>query len=117
MGSNLLLWFAAALRLLRVQLDDELLVNLDLDQFLTLGLSKNPAAQSVAVDFEPVGRRCMRRRIPGAENMRVVLAALANFDHVVRPHLEGWDIHLPPIDREMAVADHLARHRAAGAQT
>ena len=43
-------------KLLGVQLDDELFVQLDLDQLFTLGLLKDAAPKSFAVNFHPVRR-------------------------------------------------------------
>ena len=51
-----------SLFLLRVQLDDEPLVNLNLDEVFALGQTGDTAAQGLAIHFQPVGHRQVRRR-------------------------------------------------------
>ena len=52
----------------------------------------------------------------GVQNRRVVLALLADFDHVVRLHQERRDIHPAAVHLDVAVANHLAGLRAGGAE-
>src|SRR5579883_2668742 len=79
-------------------------------------MREHAALQILAVDLQPVGRWRMRCRVTGGQNSRVVLALLANFDYVVGPYFERWDVDFPAIDQKMTVADELAGLRPAGAQ-
>ena len=59
----------------------------------------------------------MRRCIAGAEDGGIILAGFADSHFVADLHLERRDIHLAPVDLDVAVAHDLARLTAAGAET
>src|SRR5438094_317468 len=68
----------APARLLGVQLDDELFVQLDLYQLIAFRQCSDAAFQLIAVYIHPAGRRRMRGGIAGGENRRVVFAGFAH---------------------------------------
>src|ERR1700683_4607116 len=102
--------------LLRVQLDDQLLVELDLNEFFSLGLCDDPALQVIAVDFEPVRRGSVRGGVAGSQNSGIVLTFFADFDDVVYVDLKRGNVDLAAVDHQMAVTDQLAGLAAAGAE-
>src|SRR5579864_1592544 len=69
-----------AVTLFRIQLYDELLVQLDLNQLVALRQSLDAALQGLPVDIDPVGRRGVGGRVARGQNGRIILAAGANRD-------------------------------------
>ena len=66
------------LKLLRVQLDNELLVNRDLHKLVALNHSGDFRPQVVTIDIHPAGRGCVRGGIAGRENRWIVAAGFAH---------------------------------------
>src|ERR1022692_4624098 len=106
----------APVRLLRVQLDDELLVQLDLHQILALRQALYATLQTFPVDIDPIRRRSVRRGVAGGQNGGIVLAVFADRNHVAHFDHRGGDVALAAVEIDMAVADHLAGLGAAGAE-
>src|SRR5215471_6838639 len=104
-------------RLLAVQLYNQLFVNILIDVFTTRQRDDAPD-QFVGVDyFEPPRTTTPARSLERPLNVNVVRALLADRDLVTDLHLERGDIHLAPVDADMAMAHELAslasRHRKA----
>src|SRR5579859_7575942 len=95
--------------LLRIQFDDQLLIQLDLDEIFALGRPEHFRPQVLAVHFEPVGAGRVRRSVARVQNGGVLLAVLTHFDHVVGFHREGRDIHAASVHIDMPVTNQLAR--------
>src|SRR3954471_4909351 len=100
-------------RLLRVELDDQLLRDGRVD-LVTLRPLEHLARQSFVVRLQP---RCNR----GGEVGRVAHDGLGgrprrDRDDVVRTHLEARDVHPPAVHVEVAVADELPRLGARGGE-
>src|SRR3954463_5456086 len=101
-------------RLLRVQLDDELLLHGRRD-LATLGLAQHLRRQRVVVGLQPRRDLCGQlRRV--ADDAVGALAAGPHRDHVVVAHLIARDVHAAAVDGPVAVADHLARLAARGGE-
>src|SRR3954447_21057721 len=93
--------------LLRVVLDDQLLLDRDVDLLTDREL--------VDQDPHPVRQRLHPRRddplavrLPGHDERRGLEGLLLDVDHVVLGDLEGGDVHLLAVDLEVAVYDELA---------
>src|SRR4051812_21576534 len=96
-----------ARRLLRVQLDDELLLHRRGD-LATLGLAQHLRRQRVVVGLQP--RRGLGRQLGGGAGDPVgPPPARLDGDHVVVAHLVARDVHAAAVDGPVAVADHLPR--------
>src|SRR5260370_36442384 len=54
--------------LLRIQFDDQLLIQLDLDEILALGRCEHPGFQILPVDLQPVGAGSVRRGVARVQN-------------------------------------------------
>src|ERR1035441_7675031 len=107
----------APVRLLRVQLDDELLVQLDLHQILALRQALDATLQTFPVHIDPIRRRRVRRGVAGGQNGGIGLAAFADRNHVAHFDHRRWDVALAAVDIDVAVAHDLAGLGAAGAET
>src|ERR1041385_8175201 len=83
--------------LLRIQFDDQLLIQLDLDEIFALGRSEHSGFQILPVHFEPVGTGCVGRGIARVENGGVILAALPHFNQIIGFQREGKNIHTPAV--------------------
>src|SRR5690349_8392412 len=103
--------------LLRIQFDDQLLIQLDLDEILALGRSEHSGLQILPVHFQPVGAGRMGRGVARVKNGRVILATLTHFNHIVGFHREGRDVHAPPVHIDVPVANQLARLSPRGSKT
>src|SRR5664279_2939887 len=106
----------APVRLFRVQLDDELLVQLDLHQVLALRQALYATLQTFPVHVDPVRRRRVRRGVAGGQNGGVVLAVFADGDHVAHFYHRGGNVALAAVEIDVAVAHYLAGLRPAGAE-
>src|SRR3954466_188817 len=103
-----------ARRLLRVQLDDELLLHRRGD-LATLGLAQHLRGERVVVGLQP--RRDLSRQFGGiADDLVGPLAARLDGDHVVVAHLVARDVHAAAVDGPVAVADHLPRLAPRGGE-
>src|ERR1035438_6203424 len=107
----------APIRLFRVQLDDELLVQLDLHQVLALRQALDATLQTFPVHIDPIRRRRVRRGVAGDQNGGIGLAALADRNHVAHFDHRRRDVALAAVDIDVAVAHHLAGLGAAGAES
>src|ERR1035441_6850191 len=106
----------APIRLFRVQLDDELLVQLDLHQVLALRQALDATLQTFPVHIDPIRRRRVRRGVAGGQNGGIGLAGFADRNHVAHFNHRRRDIALAAVDIDVAVAHHLAGLGAAGAE-
>src|SRR4051812_2021960 len=96
---------ATAVRvLLRIELDDQLLINRDLHQLVAPGHSDDSSLEIVAVHIHPTGAGRVGGGIAGCQDGRVVPAGFTDGHFVVRFHDEGRYIDLAAIDLDMAVA-------------
>src|ERR1035437_2179282 len=107
---------SSKVRLLRVQLDDELLVQLDLHQILALRQALDATLQTFPVHIDPIRRRSVRRGVTRGQDGGIVLAALADRNHVANFDHRRGDVALAAVDIDVSVADHLAGLGAAGAE-
>src|ERR1022692_2215612 len=95
--------------LLRVQLDDELLLNLCID----LGPDRERVDQDthlVRDHFDPRGRLALASLRPRYHERCHLHGLGCNVDDVALPDPVRRDVHLPPIDQEVAVRHQLAGH-------
>src|ERR1017187_10554986 len=106
----------APVRLLRVQLDDKLLVQLDLYQVLALRQALDATLQTFPVHIDPIRRRRVRRGVADGQNVGIGLAALADRNYVANLDHRRRDVALAAVDIDVAVAHHLAGLGAAGAE-
>src|SRR5581483_12190780 len=104
-------------QLLRIQFDDELLVQLDLNQVAPLRQGSDFARQTFPVDVDPVRRRRMRCGVARSQNGGILFAAFPYRDGVANPDQGGWNVALAAVDVNVAVAYDLAGLGAAGAET
>src|SRR6266542_2947284 len=98
-------------RLLRIQFDDELLV----DRRRQIGTHRqrlHASCERLSVDLEPVGNSTALRRLQRLGDASHLPTLLADADHVARLHQVGRDIHLASVDRAVAVAHELSTFRA-----
>src|ERR1700728_3012713 len=94
--------------LLRIQFDDQLLVDRQVDVF-PLRQRQHLAAQAVLIGRQPRRRRLMARELPRTFHHRQLLAIGTNLNFVAHAHLERGDVHLPPVHFNVSVANQLAR--------
>src|SRR2546423_4195728 len=99
--------------LLRVELDDQLLLNRCVD-LVARGLLQNLAREPVVVGLEPGSDR--RDEIGCVADHLLRGGARRDGDDVIGPHLVARDVHAPSVDLEVAVADELSRLRARGGE-
>src|ERR1035437_185066 len=100
---------------LRVELDDQLLLDLRVDD-LTRGQGVNQDAHLRRDGFNP-GRHGALAGLCACDNERCHLYGLAtNLDDVVLGHPETGDVHLVSVDHEVAVTYQLASHVAGGGE-
>src|SRR5674476_1410093 len=100
---------------LRVELDDQLLLDLRVDD-LTHGQGVNQDAHLRRDGFNP-GRHGALAGLCASDNERCHLYGLAtNLDDVVLGHPETGDVHLVSVDHEVAVTYQLASHVAGGGE-
>src|ERR1700680_1531091 len=92
-----------AVTLFRIQLYDELLVQLDLNQLVAFRQALDAALQALPADIAPVGRRGVGGRIARCQNGRIILAALANRDLVAHLYLRRGNIALAAVDVDVAM--------------
>src|SRR5260370_5052883 len=97
---------------LRVQLDDELLLHRG-GNLAPLRLAQLLGRQRLVIGLQPRGN--LAGQLSGApDNLSGRRGRLVR-DHVARPHLVAGDVHPAAVDRPMAVADELTR-LAAGSR-
>ena len=101
-------------RLLRVQLDDELLLHRRRD-LATLGEPQDLARQVVVIGLQPGRHR--RREVGRRPNGLGRLARSLDRDDVVGPHLIRRDVDLLAVHAEVGVADELPRLTARSPET
>ena len=101
-------------RLLRVQLDDELFIELDLHQLFALWRATILASQRITVDLEPGRTRAHGRWHRGKQEWWVVAALLAHFDDIAGFHGVGRNVHFRAVHLDVTMADQLAALGAAG---
>src|SRR5919197_2328356 len=99
--------------LLRVQLDDELLLHGRRD-LTALGLAQHLGGERVVVGLQP-GRH-LGGELGGVADDRVGAGAGLHGDDVAVADLVAGDVHPAAVDRPMAVADELARLAARGGE-
>src|SRR5664279_5266608 len=100
---------------LRVELDDQLLLYLRVDH-LTRGKGVNEDAHLRRDGFNP-GRHGTFAGLCTGDDERCHLHGLAtNLDDVVLGHPETGDVHLVSVDHEVAVTDELASHVTGGGE-
>src|SRR5450759_243160 len=100
---------------LRVELDDQLLLNLRVDD-LTRWQGVNEDAHLRRDGFNP-GRHGALASLCAGDDKGCHLHRLAtNLDDVVLGHPEAGDVHLVSVDHEVAVANQLASHVTGGGE-
>src|SRR3954447_3420565 len=92
--------------LLRIELDDELLLDRRGD-LRALGPAQHLRGELVVVRLQPCGD--LGDELGRVTDHRLDIAAGLEGDHVVLPHLTGGDVAPAAVDRPVAVADQLAR--------
>src|SRR4051812_16287737 len=92
--------------LLRIELDDELLLDRRGD-LRALGPAQHLRGELVVVRLQPCGD--LGDELGRVTDHRLDIAAGLEGDHVVLPHLIGGDVDPAAVDRPVAVADQLAR--------
>src|SRR5680860_1231864 len=85
----------ALLGLLRVELDDELLLH-GRGDLVALRLAQHLRGEPVVVGLEPC--RHDRDELGGLTDRGIGVGAGLHRDHVVGPHLVGGDVHPPAVD-------------------
>src|SRR5689334_14917458 len=103
--------------LLRIQFDDQLLIQLDLDEILALGRCEHFRLEILAIHFDPVRTGCMGRGVARVQNGGVIPAVLTHFDEVVGLHRKGRDVHAASVHVDVSMTNQLARLRPRGAET
>src|SRR4051794_39950536 len=93
--------------LLRVELDDQLLGDVD-DDLLTGRELVDQDAHPVGHDAHPGRHVALAVGLPGDDERRHVERLLADVDHVVGAHPVGGDVDLLAVHQEVAVHDDLA---------
>ena len=102
--------------LLRVQFDDQLLVELDLDEFLALRVAEDPRLQALAIHLEPVGDgQC------AVASRAARIAEFSCSSRALRPRRSGLTMKegmstFLPFTGMWPWRTNLARHGAAGAE-
>src|SRR5450631_3556194 len=100
---------------LRVELDDQLLLDLRVDD-LTRGQGVDEDLHLRRDGFNP-GRHRTLAGLCAGDNERCHLHGLAtNLDDVVLGHPEAGDVHLVPVDHEVAMTNQLACHVTGGGE-
>src|SRR3954469_1975522 len=99
--------------LLRVQLDDELLLDRRRD-LTALGLAQHLGGERVMVRLQPGWN--LGGQLGGVADDRVRTGAGLDGDHVAVADLIAGDIHAPAVDGPVAVADELARLAPRGGE-
>src|SRR6185437_3912607 len=102
--------------LLRVKLDDELLVQLNLYQLAALRKRGDAALEPFAIHVDPIRSRSVGRGVARGQDGGVVLAGFADGDDIAELHLRRRDVALAAVELDVAVAHNLARLCAAGAE-
>src|SRR6185312_1619709 len=102
--------------LLRIQFDDQLLIQLDLDKIFALRRSEHSRLKIFPVHFQPIGAGGVSRGIARVQNGGVVLAVFAHFNYVVGFHREGRNIHTSSVHINVPVTNQLARLRPRGSE-
>src|SRR3954453_11743980 len=92
--------------LLRVELDDELLLHRRVD-LRTLGVAQHLRRQSVVIRLKP--RRYGGRQFGRIANRLGRAGPSLDRDHIVGTHLVRGHVHAPAVDGPVAVQDELAR--------
>src|SRR3954463_9535085 len=99
--------------LLRVELDDELLLHRRVD-LRTLGVAQHLRRKSVVIGLEPGGHR--GHEVRGVPDDLLGRRGGLDGDHVVRPDLVARHIHAPAVHGPMTVQDELARLAPGGSE-
>src|SRR4051812_6148406 len=102
-------WAARGYYLLRVELDDELFGQRDLD-LSPLGQLVHEDALTLPHHLQPTGDLGLAGSLAGCFERQRVDRLLANVDDVVLRHPVAGDVDLDTVDGEVAVADQLASH-------
>src|SRR4051812_44387090 len=106
----LLCWLVAAswwVCLLRVELDDQLLLDRGVDHLAGReGVDQD--AHLAGDDLHPRRRRAVARGLTGDDVRRELAALRPDLDDVVRRHAVRRDVDLLAVDQHVAVADRLA---------
>src|SRR5918992_1599685 len=106
-------WAGASLVLLRVELDDELLLDRRGD-LSPLWQAEDLRGQPVVVGLQP--RRHCGGELGGLADDGLDRRARPHRDHVVLAQLVRGDVHPPAVDRPVAVQDHLPRLAPRGGE-
>src|SRR3954447_4971464 len=99
--------------LLRVEFDDELLLDREADVF-TLRKIVHRSEELLGIELEPGRNAASGGRFDGLADLIVLAALLANLDDVALASLVGGDVELPTVHLDVAVANELARLGARG---
>src|SRR4051794_20322157 len=99
--------------LLRIELDDELLLDRRGD-LRALGPAQHLRGELVVVRLQPCGD--LGDELGRVAHHGLDIRAGLERDHVVLPHLVGGDVDAAAVDRPVAVADQLARLAARGSE-
>src|SRR5215467_10287987 len=99
------------LSLLRVQLDNELLVNRRRLHILALGQSNDPSFELFALLFEPGHGVLALRDVARLEHRSVLVHFFLDGDYLAHRHQIGRDVDLLPVHAHVAVQHKLSRLR------
>src|SRR5450631_496200 len=100
---------------LRVELDDQLLLDLRVDD-LTCGQRVDEDLHLRRDGFNPGRYRALAGLCAGDDERCHLHGLATNLDDVVLGHPEAGDVHLVPVDHEVAVTNQLARHVTGGGE-
>src|SRR5450631_116402 len=101
---------------LRVELDDQLLLDLRVDD-LTCGQRVNQDAHLCRDGFNPGRHRAFAGLCAGDNERRHLHRLAANLDDIVLGHPEAGDVNLVSVDHEMAMPNQLTGHVTGGRET
>src|SRR6185437_2346698 len=100
-------------RLLRIQLHDQVLVDVRQD-IITTGRRLEDAAEFLVVDLDPLGQAHLLGDADGALDAELLTRLFPHLHVIARLHLVRGDGDRPGVDRDRLVADELPRLGAGG---
>src|SRR5439155_12982085 len=107
--------FCLVLRLLRIELDDELLLDGEV-HVVAGGHRQHLPLHGGGIQLQPLGHAAALHRLHRLQHEGVLGRARAQADDVAPADLEGRDVQLPVVDAHVAVAHELAGLVAGAAE-
>src|SRR5207253_7267646 len=104
-------WHANQQRLLRIQLDDEVLVDVG-ENVIPARRRLEHTTEFLVVHLDPLGQTHLGRNPHGRANAQLLARLLADLDDIARLHLVGGDRHRLVVDVDGLVAHELPRFGA-----